>query len=1525
MDQKHHTTIKDEILKEEKKESNEINIIRRTLENNTHEVIEDTKLKRITSWRKSQAKFLNNLVYNILSLGLLHLISLFYPNLYIKLYCNPWPAKECDFFLVEDIYGYCSLCIKIHKKANNNNINFSSDNKKDDISSSLSNINTKSEYNINRNLTYSFIYKSITYEYNEETNNITPVYMNLSKMTNKGILNYFSEGLFNENLVKLFKERYGRNEYHIKTGISFLYFKRIELPSLIIILFIGVIEIILKDYVSFFIKSGVVLFVFILEYINMKNSIFDKYKKEYTIDGENHKFRVKRKYLLNENNNEFYTEIKNVDLLPGDIIFLKSNDSVPCDCLIIEGECMVNESSITGSLDIYKKVSLQSNNELFSYKHNKVSILLHGMKIIKTFSKTNDEGFISVLCINTGPSTYKANQLSNVVYFLERKKHYNDVYNFFGNRKIIIIIYMIACFIFSIIIGSFYFLRFNMQLDESKVGKLVYRILLRNFCKSLMSVFFITNSMLILLSTIRLRNENIVCFDKSRLLNSDKINTIIFSKIGTLCQNIFEIEGYHPVHISSCKLNKVHLRNYKRNQCKEINNQLLKYYKEYLARSQNNSYMNQNFNPRNELRNKAINKLNYYSYEYTALFLECLLSCNNIEKIKDGLFGNIIEVNIFDDMKWDLKIYDANSENENLYTKNSKDSNYMSNSKYFCDDSNLVSKQRSDIFPKNYYSITESLKLESSNQHNNKKSISNYLTDKIKKINENELIENSSPKDNNYSNSKINHILEDLSHTHIDSYKLRIYKKFIKDGTLNSSAIVYNFITKQLRFMIKGIPEDILDKCDENSLPENFEKNILFYRKNGYIILVCATKLINIYEYNDLNGIDYYMSDLTFCGFITLKNKLKENVKNSIAEIKQLNCNLIMTSGDNEYNCLSASFDCGIIENKNVFVFDKEEKTNKVTIREIYRTKSITETIEEIEDTKTNISYDKYSRQNQKSELKKYTSPFGKSKEKILLKQNDNNNTPNRSSKINQKKTNSDKVVNYVQSDDRTNDKSNSPKIKYENKVNLGNKINENRNKVNYSNLGGDYSDIRLLNLQTNFETTAFPRNRLYSQYTKASKNKLKDKSNRKRISRVEPFSPFTPKINKKLKNKLKNSIEDKDSFNINKNSNYKSYSSSKKRNLAYIEKKYYYKGIFNDNKELEENSIFCVSGKLFSFLYKNKKNKECKFLLEKIHIYAKIFFYMSAMDKSLLVDFFREYKDDYVCKIGNCQNDIDSIISSNLGIYLREPKNQNTILCHFYSSNSDILCIKSIIMEGRVFTENIVLLEMTSFFCTLSINSYILCCFIRNMDAIKGQLNFLEVAFLILSLLAYSGKPNNNIIPEPLARNKTLSRYYYIILFIGLLFIKMGSIYILCYLYRTDILLWNDSYIDEIFCTYYFLLTIEHLISTILFFNCISFYKRSPFTNFYFILFLLILVLYYIILLTLNSSNFKLDFIKITVFEFSDILIDSFSDKNRIFVLISCLFDFVGSLIYLGIVNFIFNRIARCISSKDKENIKAN
>ena len=204
-------------------EINEISFIKRNLKNNTHEVIEDIKLKRITSWRKSNTKFLKNLIYNILSLGILHLISLYYPKLYIKLYCNPWPAKECDYFLVENIYGQCTLCLKIHKKNNNHKTN---SNNKDNYISQSKNININPEYNIVKNLKYSFIYKSMIYEYIEETNEISPVYMDLSKMLNKKILDYFREGLSTENIIKKYRERFGKNEYNINNRLPLLFFLR---------------------------------------------------------------------------------------------------------------------------------------------------------------------------------------------------------------------------------------------------------------------------------------------------------------------------------------------------------------------------------------------------------------------------------------------------------------------------------------------------------------------------------------------------------------------------------------------------------------------------------------------------------------------------------------------------------------------------------------------------------------------------------------------------------------------------------------------------------------------------------------------------------------------------------------------------------------------------------------------------------------------------------------------------------------------------------------------------------------------------------------------------------------------------------------------------------------------------------------------------------------------------------------------------------------------------------------------------
>ena len=112
------------------------------------------------------------------------------------------------------------------------------------------------------------------YEYIEETNEISPVYMDLSKMLNKKILDYFREGLSTENIVKKYRDRYGKNEYNIDIKLPLLFFFKNDIPTFIIVFLIGIIECIeFRDFISLFIKSLVILVIFILQFLNLKKII----------------------------------------------------------------------------------------------------------------------------------------------------------------------------------------------------------------------------------------------------------------------------------------------------------------------------------------------------------------------------------------------------------------------------------------------------------------------------------------------------------------------------------------------------------------------------------------------------------------------------------------------------------------------------------------------------------------------------------------------------------------------------------------------------------------------------------------------------------------------------------------------------------------------------------------------------------------------------------------------------------------------------------------------------------------------------------------------------------------------------------------------------------------------------------------------------------------------------------------------------------------------------------------------------
>ena len=197
-------------------------------------------------------------------------------------------------------------------------------------------------------------------------------------------------------------------------------------------------------------------------------------------------------------------------------------------------------------------------------------------------------------------------------------------------------------------------------------------------------------------------------------------------------------------------------------------------------------------------------------------------------------------------------------------------------------------------------------------------------------------------------------------------------------------------------------------------------------------------------------------------------------------------------------------------------------------------------------------------------------------------------------------------------------------------------------------------------------------------------------------------------------------------------------------------------------------------------------------------------------------------------------------------------------------------------------------------------------------VGVIDGQLNFLEICFLILSISAFTVQYDSNTnSTNPLIQNNKLYNCHYAAQVIGMFILKIGSIYLLRRFYVDNSLL-DKNFVYRLFITDYFILCVEQLFSTFFVFNYIYFYRKHPLSNIFFIVFNLVIFLYFMALITLNSSNYQMDVFNITDFEFNENLIDSFDDENRLKSFRVCALDFCCSFLFSRIVYFIFDKLAK-------------
>ena len=1524
------------------KNDEKIDIIRRTNTNYTHMVNIDAKIVSITSWRNSKFKFRLNLITNILTFGVLHIFSLFKPKLYLKIYCKESLPNNSDFFLIEDIYQNFTLCKTIYRKSS----------KRKSYSNNMPNNDKKFKVSI------SFIYNSIKYKYDEDKNSFRPVYFNLSRYKNETIVNTFSEGINSLNRYKNKVEKFGQNIVYLKNRLIFENFLKHDLPQCISVFISGGICLICK--VTIF---GILLISLSIIVISIK--IFYRYLKfikrlenDYSIDGIC-EYRVKRKYIK-ENRIRGFCLIKNIDLVPGDVISLSEGEILPCDGVILDGECVLNEAKICGKLDNTIKHALESNNNYFSYENNKNAIVFHGAEILKIYSKDSYKNLI-VLVINTGINTFKGNLLSNLLYKKIIRKISRNIFSKFKEKY-----YLIFLVVLYIASSTGIIIRY---LERGKKHSIFDYVVL-NLGLILMPIYYIIICFIKHLGIIYLNSdtkESIQCIDESRLIETGKINRIIFDKTGTLTENNNEISAFIPLYYDYSTL-KLYFKIYDKKNIKKICDEHLIYYRNYLTKNYiNEDNQNMNLKSHGENKNTLIDsffdknvdiKNSNICYELSALFLQCLVCCTNLTKINNEICGNLIEKEIINIIKWDINTIELLSENNETTNYNNKESkeniidkiqkldnmflndlNKNNNNNYNYNSLNIIN----EVFPKNYYKITEGLKTFQTNKNS-------YHSQRI-------LRDNNQPK---VSQQK--------------SFKLIIINRFFNNSYIDISCIVYNALENNYHFMIKGPPEKVLKHCTNNLIPD-INKIMVKSLREGYRVLACATKIIQYNQYDKNQKEEYYMKDLTFCGFIIMNNNLKEESKQIVENIKKMECDISISSGDGVYNNLETGLKCGLFNEKNLFIFDvnakgkkqkifvrsinnvikkEEEENNDISISNM---RSIQENLEEINITRKNITEDE-----------DYDITKMKTFDKIKYANNNknlsnSNDLPSSSRKIirNYEENNIIKEINKNEENESFSleriDTSNFDEV---NNSPLSNYVNEDINSSSHNkanaNIPLKYCGTLLINDLEYKKNDKYlivnekEKNKLNTQIIQKRNNIFNDKNNTdlndfhldshyENIQNKDISKKKSETIKYNMNNKFLGILKEKKNVKMpNKLNNHKTNEKINKLNLQNIKgisfspeltilqptnKNHYFEYSLDKINYFVEGSTMCFSGMALKHIYDKRKKKEYRVLLKYMNKYGKIFYSMTSYEKSLLIKINKEIFNKKICMVGDGANDIDAIMSSNVGIYMGQQKNLNTLLSHYFIENNSLMNIETIIKNGRGYYENDALLLPANFLFTTCWVGLITYSYYLEKKVDNVMLGLLNLSIFILCVSAFTTKPNHKINMDYLLSNEKLLRYFEITRFIGILLIKIicQIIFYIYYQYNENI---EDSKNKEIILNYIFILTWSQSMSSVLVFNMSSFYRKSVLSNIFFLIIYIIFFSYIIYLITLNDIALGKIIIINMSFEFSNINVDFFDDNHKLLILALIIIDIVFPCIFSKILVIVFTRkafnIKKNVNGKEKK-----
>ncbi|XP_038078071.1 probable cation-transporting ATPase 13A3 isoform X1 [Patiria miniata] len=461
-------------------------------------------------YKKNPLKTAVCYVVAVFSLGFLFLVFYWKEDWRLKCMCAPCHLKEADFVLIKDIYRRYHVC-DIRRNLIKDNDGCSRE--------TLRTILKKDVVDADGNLRF-FKFQKIFFILDLAQHEIFRLRGLESNTPCNAFLEQYANGL-SESQSEQRQVIYGKNDIYVRVrSIPVLLVQEVLNPFYIFQIF-SVSVWFADEYIYY---SACIL---IMSAISIAISLYTTRKQNLTLRSMVQSDTVVKVLRPNK-----AIEVSEKVLVPGDVIIIPHHGCMmTCDAVLISGNCIVNESSLTGESVPVTKTPLPHQGDCMTeycpIEHKRHSLFC-GTKVIQTRQGDTDE--VRAVVVQTGYSTAKGSLVQAIMYPKPMEfRLYRDALRFVGLLAVIAFVGLV----YAIIV---------MFLKGATVSRIIIRAL-DTITIAVPPALPAALTIGMVYAQIRLKAQQIFCISPQRINLSGTIDIFCFDKTGTLTEEGLDLLG----------------------------------------------------------------------------------------------------------------------------------------------------------------------------------------------------------------------------------------------------------------------------------------------------------------------------------------------------------------------------------------------------------------------------------------------------------------------------------------------------------------------------------------------------------------------------------------------------------------------------------------------------------------------------------------------------------------------------------------------------------------------------------------------------------------------------------------------------------------------------------------------------------------------------------------------------------------------------------------------------------------------